>query len=172
MSDITPAIRPGADADGPALRALIAGVFAEYEGCPFVDAEFPELDAPATHYGRKAGRLWVVEDEAGRVVGSLAVAATHRDGVFELFKVYLAEPARGRGTASRLLGLAVEHARAQGATRLVLWSDTRFADGHRFYARQGFHRVPGTRALHDAATTLEFGFARALADSPPGTPAS
>jgi putative acetyltransferase len=171
MSEPMPAIRPGADADGPALRALIAGVFAEYEGCPFVDAEFPELDAPATHYGRKAGRLWVAEDAAGRVVGSLAVAATHRAGVFELFKVYLAAPARGRGTAARLLGLALDHARAQGATRLVLWSDTRFVDGHRFYARHGFHRFPGTRALHDAATTLEFGFARVLTDRPTGATA-
>jgi putative acetyltransferase len=157
------AIRPGADADGPALRALIAGVFAEYEGCPFVDDEFPELEAPATHYGRRSGQLWVVENGDGRVVGSLAVAATHRAGVFELFKVYLAAPVRGRGLAAGLLGMGIGHARSQGATRLVLWSDTRFVDGHRFYVRHGFHRLPGTRALHDAATTLEFGFSRDIA---------
>ncbi len=171
MPPIPIAIRPATDGDGPALRSLIAGVFAEYEGCPFVDAEFPELERPATHYASRRGGIWVAEDPAGRVAGSLAVAATHRAGVFELFKVYLAAPVRGRGLATRLLGLGTDYARAGGATRLVLWSDTRFVDGHRFYVRHGFHRFPGTRALHDAATTLEFGFARDL-DAPSGAAAS
>ncbi len=163
-------IRPGADTDGPGLRTLIAGVFAEYEDCPFVDAEFPELAAPASHFRRRDGELWVVEDGEGRLVGSLAVAATHRDGVFELFKVYLAAPLRGRGVAKRLLALAQEHARARGGRRLVLWSDTRFRDGHRFYRRNGFLRMPGTRALHDAANTLEFTFAREIGAETAETP--
>jgi putative acetyltransferase len=38
-------IRPAVDSDGPALAALIEGVFAEYDGCPFVRAEFPGLAA-------------------------------------------------------------------------------------------------------------------------------
>lgn len=145
------------------MRRLIAGVFAEYENCPFVDDEFPELAAPASHYRARGGELWVAEAADGRVVGSLAVAARHRPGEFELFKVYLDAATRGQGVAARLLALAIDHARDRGGDRLALWSDTRFLDGHRFYARHGFRRVPGIRALHDAALTLEFGFVRDLA---------
>jgi len=168
MPDPSPTIRRGEDRDGAALRTLIAGVFAEYEDCPFVDAEFPELAAPASHFRSRGGELWVAADAGGRVVGSLAIAARHRAGEFELFKVYLDAATRGQGVAARLLAHALDHARGRGGRRLVLWSDTRFRDGHRFYRRHGFHRIPGTRALHDAAATLEFGFARDLVDPASG----
>ena len=61
-------IRPAVDADGPALADLIRAVFAEYEDCPFVAEEFPELARPATHYGAgKGGVLWVAERTAQAV---------------------------------------------------------------------------------------------------------
>ncbi|MGL4442093.1 MAG: GNAT family N-acetyltransferase, partial [Alsobacter sp.] len=83
-----------------------------------------------------------------------------------------AAPVRGLGLAAGLLGMGIDHARTQGATRLVLWSDTRFVDGHRFYVRHGFHRFAGTRALHDAAATLEFGFSRDIAGPAAGAAVS
>lgn len=160
MNPPQPIIRDGHDDDGPALARLIAGVFSEYENCPFVPAEFPELVAPASHFARRQGRLWVAEVEGEGIVGCLAIAGTHRSGVFELFKVYLARRWRGRGLAGALLARGEAHAALHGATRLVLWSDTRFLSGHAFYARHGFRRVAGLRALHDVAETLEFGFER------------
>jgi putative acetyltransferase len=156
-----PTIREAADADGPAIAALVAGVFAEYENCPFLPEEFPELAAPAAYYAGKGGVLWVVE-AGGRVVGSLAVAPSWRQGQAELFKVYLAREWRGRGIAGTLLDRASTWARAAGATAMVLWSDTRFVDGHRFYRRRGFRQLPGARALHDAGLSLEFAFSRDL----------
>lgn len=154
-------IRPATDADGPAIAALISGVFAEYEECPFVPEEFPELAAPASHFAGRGGVLWVVEGD-GAVVGSLAVAPSWRPAEAELFKVYLRRDWRGRGLAGVLLDRAADWARAAGATRLVLWSDTRFLDGHRFYRRRGFRQLPGARALHDVGRSLEFGFCREL----------
>jgi putative acetyltransferase len=166
VADPTPAIRLASDEDGPDLSRLIAGVFAEYENCPFVPEEFPELVQPATYYARRGGQIWVVDDPSGQgLAGSLAIAATHRPGIFELFKVYLAKSARRAGLASRMLAVAEEFAIERGGERLVLWSDSRFEDGHAFYLRRGFHRVAGLRALHDAADTLEFGFAKALPTS-------
>lgn len=155
-------LRLGRDSDGPALATLIATVFSEYEGCPFVPEEFPELGAPASHFAARRGALWVAETASGEVVGSLAVAATPTAGTFELFKVYVAASRRGTGLAQALLATGIDFVRGQGGERLVLWSDTRFQSGHRFYLRNGFHQVPGIRALHDAAHTLEFGFARDL----------
>lgn len=153
-----PSIRVATDADGAPIARLIAEVFAAYENCPFVPEEFPELAAPASHFAAKGGALWVAVDPDGRVIGSLGVAATHRDDTCELFKVYLERGWRGRGLAGAMLERAWSFARSRGATRLTLWSDTRFVEGHRFYRRQGFRRLPGIRALHDAAATLEYPF--------------
>ncbi|WP_460449161.1 GNAT family N-acetyltransferase [Alsobacter sp. SYSU BS001988] len=158
-------IRPAVDADGPALADLIRSVFAEYEDCPFVPEEFPELAAPASAFAARRGAMWVAE-RGGAVVGSLAVAPNQDPGVFELFKVYVAAPERGGGLSARLLERAIAFARAGGGRRIALWSDSRFTRGHAFYLKHGFRRVAGVRALHDAGVTLEFGFARDLDAGP------
>ena len=58
-------LREARDGDGPGIGILIAGVFAEYPGIVFLDEEFPELAAPASHYRTRDGRWWVLEDEGG-----------------------------------------------------------------------------------------------------------
>lgn len=167
MTPLDPAlrIRPAVDADGPAMADLIRSVFAEYDDCPFVPEEFPELEAPATHYGpRKGGVLWVVErkgpDGSRRIVGSLAVTPHAERYTFELFKVYVAADERGQGLSARLLGDALTYARERGGRRMVLWSDTRFKRGHAFYRKHGFRQLPGIRALHDVGRSFEYAFAR------------
>ncbi|MCZ0737996.1 GNAT family N-acetyltransferase [Phreatobacter sp. AB_2022a] len=155
-------IRPATDADGAALAALIARIFAEYPGCRFVDAEFPELKAPASHYRAQGGQLFIAED-AGRLVGSLAATMTRSPGTAELFKVYVAADQRGSGLAQRLFAEGEALVRGAGARTIVLWSDTRFARGHAFYEKLGFARQPVSRYLADASATWEFCFRKALA---------
>jgi len=165
-------IRQATDADGVPLARLIASVFAEYENCPFVPGEFPELAAPATYYAARGGRLWVVPGTDDEMLGSIAVARHHRSDTAELFKVYLSPALRGTGLSGRLLETALDHAAGPMAARRVeLWSDSRFARGHAFYAKHGFVRMAGLRALHDVAETLEFGFSRGLSGRSPGAPA-
>jgi putative acetyltransferase len=156
-----PAIQPAVDGDGPGIARLIETVFAEYEDCPFLMEEFPELAAPATAFARKGGRLWVAR-EGGRIVGCLATAPTHQAGTWELFKVYVDASLRGNGLSAAMLAAALDHVRQAGGTGVVLWSDTRFTRGHAFYRKHGFRQLPGLRALHDVGRTLEFGFARAV----------
>lgn len=150
-------IRDAEDPDGPALAALIAGVFSEYEGVAFVPAEFPELDKIATTFRRSGGRIWIAL-AGDALVGSLGAAPSHRGGIAELSKVYVARAHRGKGLAGRLLALALDHLAGQGTKTVLLWSDAKFLDGHRFYRRNGFVRAPGVRALHDASETLELPF--------------
>ena len=150
-------IRAARDTDGTALSALIAAVFAEYEGVRFVAAEFPEMGAVATHFAERGGRRLVAES-GDAIVGSLGIVPTHREGVHELLKVYVPQALRGRGIGHRLLAEALAHARGDGARAITLWSDAKFVTGHRFYLRQGFTRAPGIRALHDASDTIEFNF--------------
>lgn len=150
-------VRPASDADGTALATLIAAVFADYEGCPFIAEEWSELAAVATHFAGRGGRIWVAES-AGAVVGCLALAPTHATGVVELFKMYVDRRHRGRGIAAQLLETAFRQARELAARSVILWTDTRFIEGHRFYERHGFTRQPGIRALHDAGRSLEYGY--------------
>ncbi|MDQ0315261.1 GNAT family N-acetyltransferase [Amorphus orientalis] len=159
-------LRPALDGDGPALGGIIATIFADYPGCYFVEEELPELAAPASHFAGLGGSLWVVE-AGGQVVGSLAVAPTRDPQVHELFKVYLARSARGRGLARQLLARAEATARERGARRLRLWTDTRFVEAHRFYERNGFERLPVRRALADASDTWEFAYTRPIVTSDP-----
>jgi putative acetyltransferase len=154
-------LRPATDHDGPALAALIAATFAEYPGCLFLDDEFPELKAPASHYERAGGRLFVAED-GGRLVGSLAAVMTPVAGTGELFKVYAAAAARGTGLAQRLYSEGEAFLRQRGAREIVLWSDTRFARGHHFYEKLGFGREPVERYLADASASWEFFFRKRL----------
>jgi len=159
-------LTPGSDADGQGMAALIARIFADYENCPFVPEEFPELQSPATYYKRKGGMLWVVKDTSSQsVVGSIAITPTHQSGEAELFKVYLAHQWRGTGLAQTLLTTAFNWARNAKLHSVVLWTDTRFIAGHHFYEKQGFVRVPGIRALHDAASTFEFGYHTRLTET-------
>jgi putative acetyltransferase len=153
-------IRSALDTDGAALRALIAPIFAEYENCLFVDDEFPELAAPASHYAAKGGALFVAEKD-GRMVGSLA-AALVEPGIGELFKVYASAETRGTGLSHRLYAMGEALMRERGAREIVLWTDTRFARGHRFYDKLGFERQPVLRYLADVSATWEFFYRKRL----------
>lgn len=158
-------VRDACDADGPAIAALIANVFTEYEDCPFVPEEFPELAAPASHYGARNGALFVVEDQ-GRIIGSFALYETWETGIFALAKVYLTAEWRGHGLAADLLARAEAFAAGRGGRLLTLWSDTRFALGHAFYRKHGFRQEAGVRQLHDVALTVEFRFSRPIGPTP------
>jgi len=77
--------------DGNGIAALIARIFQDYENCPFVWDEFPELKAPADHYKKLGGELFVLDekqsDGTSVIVGSLALTRTHHPATAQLFKV-------------------------------------------------------------------------------------
>ncbi len=158
---IRPILRLGRDDDGPGLIALIGGCWAEYPSIVFdVDAELPELHAFASYLHGRGGALWVAEAE-GAVVG---MAAAHPEAEeWRLSKLYVAASQRGAGLAETLLRSAEQHARAAGAGRMMLWSDMLFTRAHAFYAKQGYVRRGGLRALNDLSHSIEAMFAKPLA---------
>ena len=158
-----PPLRPGRDADADGFIALIARCWADYPGCVMdVDGEMPEVRALATYYAARGGALWAAERD-GAVAGMVAVRpGADGDGAWEICRLY-ADPAQhGTGLGHRLLDAAEAHARAHGARRLVLWSDTRFDRAHRFYEKRGYVRAGGIRALGDLSNSLEYGYAKPL----------
>lgn len=156
-------IRPVRDGDADGIIALIGGCWAEYPGCIMdVDGENPELRAFATYAARKQGVAWV-EEQDGRIVGLVATWPLGHDQAWEIARMYVAQSARGSGLAHTLLDRAEAHARAAGAERLVLWSDTRFEAAHRFYEKRSYVRAGSIRILDDRSRSLEFRYAKPVA---------
>jgi predicted GNAT family N-acyltransferase/predicted GNAT family acetyltransferase len=161
MRKALPVVRDVRDDDSAALIDLIGGCWAEYPGVELhVDAEEPWLRAPASAYRDSGGRMWVVELD-GRVVACCGVKPL-REGVVELKSMYVSAPARRRGIARRLEALVLDEAGRRGATRVELWSDTRFLEAHRTYSALGYAQLPGERDLQDLSGSFEYPFAKDL----------
>jgi GNAT superfamily N-acetyltransferase len=160
-------LRRAVDADADAVTDLVAAAYAEHPGCvldlPGVDDDLP---APGTTAARRGSPWWVVERD-GRVVATVGAGPLARDGSVELKRLYLAADVRGRGLASALVDLVERHAAGLGAGRVVLWSDTRFADAHRRYRALGYEATGDTRDLHDPSDTTEYRFEKPVAAARP-----
>lgn len=153
-------IRPGRDDDAEGFIALIGACWSEYPGCILdVDGELPELRALATYFTQAGGALWSAERD-GRVIGMVGTRPLREDQAWEICRMYVAAEARGEGLAARLLDTAEDHARAAGAARLVLWTDTRFARAHGFYEKRSYVRQGAIRILDDISKSLEFRYAK------------
>ena len=144
--------------DVPGIHKLIAGVYAEYD-CVF-DAERDEhhLLEPGPYFRAHGGEFWVVEQDG--VIRATCGVLLHEDAG-ELKTLYVHPSLRRRGLGRRLTNLAMDYARRRGKRKMILWSDTRFADAHRLYHSMGYRQI-GTRELHDSNNSVEYGFERSL----------
>ena len=139
---------------------LIHRVFDEYGFIWDPEDEFWDLlvEERAFPYRSPIGAMWVMRNDEGTVVGS--IAANRIDGPsVELHRLYLDSHLRGQGLGRKLFETAVDWARKHGAWRIELWSDTRFEDAHRFYERLGYVKTE-SRKLDDVNETVEFKFER------------
>ncbi|MGP9818926.1 GNAT family N-acetyltransferase [Salinarimonas sp. NSM] len=158
-----PIARAVVDADAQDLFGLLTLAFAEYPGC-YIDPhdDYPEIVRPATRLSQAKTTFWVIEDRSGRVRACCGVKAPDADGTAELTKLYVRRDQRRRGLAAHLVRLVEDAARAAGARRLVLYTDTRFTKAHRLYEHMGFSRFGEERALHDVSGSVEYGYGKAL----------
>ncbi|MEQ9347104.1 MAG: GNAT family N-acetyltransferase [Thalassospira sp.] len=159
VTDLT--IRPAFNPDGDGIAALINAVFGEYPGCVFDrNGEFPELDAIADDFKNANGRIWVAVDDADRIVGCFGVKYDGQSAEAELHKVYLDKDTRGQGMAQRMMAKALAWLGQNhpGCATVMLWTDTRFEAGHRFYEKCGFARTGESRILDDLSKSSEYQF--------------
>jgi GNAT superfamily N-acetyltransferase len=90
-----------------------------------------------------ASRVIVAEDNHGRVVGWLHVAARTQlteDACAEVLGLVVDEPARGGGIGDALLRAAEDWARSAGCVRVRVRSRDSRERAHRFYERAGYAR--------------------------------
>jgi putative acetyltransferase len=123
--------------------------------------DLPDLLRAGSSFDAKGGAFWVVEDERGRVCACVAVDYP-KPGAGELHRLYVRPDRRGQGLGSRLVRMAEDQAREQGAREMFFWSDTRFTNAHRLYERSGYTRMAETRELGDVSRTVEYRFEKAL----------
>jgi GNAT superfamily N-acetyltransferase len=157
-----PHLRPADDDDAWGVIALIGGCWSEYPGCVMdVHGECPDLLAPATAYRGQGGAFWVATDGCGTVVATVGWRPL-AEGTFELERLYVNPRWRGRGLGARLTGLVEKAAVAALASRVELWSDTRFEAAHRMYERIGFVSTNRERELGDLSNTRERHFVKVV----------
>ncbi|SCX85738.1 GNAT family N-acetyltransferase [Microvirga guangxiensis] len=157
----TLSLRTAEDRDAQDLFGLLTLCFADFPGC-YVDPHDDLKDLLKPGAARKNdGLLWVTEDESGRVCACACVdfpeAATA-----ELHRLYVRPDQQGRGLGSSLVRAVERHAREKGATRMVLWSDTRFTDAHRLYRKLGYTQTDRLRDLGDISNSSEYFFEKTL----------
>jgi putative acetyltransferase len=90
---------------------------------------------------------------SGRVVGTCAIVRVG-PGVVELAKLSVAAEARERGLGRRLTRLALDRARAMGATRVELVSNHQLTSAIRLYESLGFRHLPLPPDLHYATADV------------------
>jgi ribosomal protein S18 acetylase RimI-like enzyme len=97
------------------------------------------LGDPAGQIVAKGGRvLFALED--GEAVGCCALMAL-ADGGFELAKMAVSDACKGRGLGRALMSAAVERARAAGAPRLYLETNSGLAPALALYRSFGFREI-------------------------------
>jgi diamine N-acetyltransferase len=108
-----------------------------------------EHDASAYRRYLEAGaHAWLAEAESGQApVGFALVAVPNLPGAapdgsdLELKRIYTLSRFHGLGVGAALMAEAVEHARREGARRLLLGVYRENARALAFYARQGFVQI-------------------------------
>lgn len=137
--DIQP-FRP--DLEGQVLDLILPIQQVEF-GVPITAADQPDLARIPEVYQAGRGGFWVglAED---RVVGTLGLIDFGSGGA--LRKMFLQRDHRGGGLAQALLDTALGRARTHGLPGLWLGTLPHMAAAHRFYERNGFHRI-GPAAL-------------------------
>ena len=95
---------------------------------------------PAGHIVEPGGQIFFLLDDAG-VRGTCAVIR-HDGDTLELAKMAVEPSAQGRGYGDRLIEAVIGFARAAGAARLMLVSNTRLGPALNLYRKHGFRDVP------------------------------
>ena len=138
-------VRPAGPEDYPAIAELTVRVYVGGGlASPGYGAELADVEGRAVR-----SDLLVVRDDAGRVVGSVALVLSGDFGnVTEsddeaAFRMLVVDPTvQGRGIGRLLVTTCLDLARAAGKTRMVLSTDPRMSAAIRLYEQLGFARSP------------------------------
>jgi len=101
------------------------------------------LDDPQGKIIARGGQVLFVAD-TGEIVGCVALMKLG-DGGFEVAKMAVADSHKGRGLGRALMAACVERARAAGAPRLYLETNSALAPAMALYRGFGFRELTGMK---------------------------
>lgn len=130
-------LRPATNADAARVRALVFEVLGEFGLRPDpagTDADLEDIEAS---YAARGGLFELLEDEGGRLVGTVGLYPLDHD-TCELRKMYFVPELRGRGVGRELLERTVGQARRLGFKRVTLETASVLEAAVRLYTRFGF----------------------------------
>ncbi|WP_109808136.1 GNAT family N-acetyltransferase [Sphingosinithalassobacter portus] len=146
------AIRPASPSDAAALSALASRIFTETFGtlyapedlAQFLNETFGPGGLPA-QIGDPVFAIRVAEASGALVgfikTGPVAFPGDWGSDTTELHQLYVAAEAQGSGVAQALIDWALDHARDEGYSRIVLSVFVDNIRAQRFYARNGFVEI-------------------------------
>ena len=152
-------LRPIQPKDNAAMAAIIRTVSAEFglapsAGFAVADAALDDLYAV---YSDDTAAYWVVENEAGEVVGGGGVAPLQgAPDILEIQKMYFLPEARGQGLAKSILLLCFAFGEHQGKTAFYLETTAKLNQAVALYEKLGFAHLdkPLGNTGHSAACEI------------------
>src|SRR5262245_23406703 len=123
----------------PAFKALNEAWITRFFVLEAKDREV--LEDPEGQIIAHGGRILFAE-EGGQIVGCVALKAM-ADGGFEVAKMAVADAAKGKGHGRALMAACVDAARAAGAPRLYLETNSALAPARALYDSFGFVELAG-----------------------------
>lgn len=97
------------------------------------------LESPEAEIIKRGGAVLFAKAESS-IVGTVALIR-HSETTFELAKMAVARPYRGRGIGARLLETAIHRTRIAGATQLVLGTSKQLKAANLLYRKYGFRKL-------------------------------
>ncbi len=98
------------------------------------------LDDPEANVLAKGGHIFIGEQD-GAAIGCVGLKAME-DGGFEVIKMTVSEAARGTGLGRQLMQACIDRARAVGAPRLYLETNSALGPALALYRAMGFTDIP------------------------------
>ena len=103
------------------------------------DPDLMVLNDPRGTIIDKGGFIWLAKYDVN-IIGSSALIKEH-DGVFELAKMSVAEPWRGKGISKLLIEVCLRKAKELRANKVELFSNHQLLAALKLYERYGFKYV-------------------------------
>lgn len=101
------------------------------------------LQHPQEHILDPGGAIFIAEQD-GKAIGCCALIAMGA-GTYEVSKMAVSPAVQGQGIGRKLLVYLIESARALGATRLCLDTNTKLHSAVHLYESLGFVAIPSER---------------------------
>ncbi|MCB1336663.1 MAG: GNAT family N-acetyltransferase [Maritimibacter sp.] len=148
-------IRQFSEGDDPApVLALIREAFAYMDGVIDPPSSMHRLTPADIARQAETGEVWLT---GPKHAPTACLFLTRKPDALYLGKLAVAEPARGRGLARRLVELAEARARALGFSVLELQTRVELTGNHATFERLGFTRTGATaHAGYDRPTSYTY----------------